>query len=95
MIKKTVIILLIAAIMAVIFLAFQPAPVGAQEETPTLTPTSTPTETPAPTITPVYVYERVITTGDTFSINAQVMVGLIQSALLLVIIFLLAFRRVK
>jgi hypothetical protein len=95
MIRKFALLALAAALLAVILLAFQPAPVGAQEETPTLTPTSTPTETPTPTITPVYVYERVITAGDTFSINAQVMVGLIQTSLLLVIIFLLAFRRVK
>lgn len=68
-------------------------PLYQEEDTPTFTPTSTPTETPAPTITPLYVYDRTISAGEIFQINATVLVGLAVIALLVVIVALLLFRK--
>jgi hypothetical protein len=91
--RIALLIIVLAAFLLTLVGAVHAGPLYQEEDTPTFTPTSTPTETPAPTITPLYVYDRTISAGEIFQINATVLVGLAVIALLIAIVALLIFRK--
>ena len=96
MMRKFFLISLITLIVLLaVFSLGQPASAGGAlyEDDETETPTSTPTETPTPTITPIVSYDRTITAGDIFTINAIVIGVIIVVAFLVAILGMQIFGK--